>query len=325
VARVLTDDYRHETRRILAKRARQAIRREARLLDEDNVEPIHQMRVAISRALLALRLFDKAIIPSAARKITSGLKQYRDCLASVRDLDVMLERLRGMGESFLPQQNAGFEQVIETIESERSEAFADLRDVMASRRRRSLITQLKAMVSELDAQPVPRLLSGMPRGSRLGPQVARLLKRLYRRLEKRRAAMADNFAPEPMHAMRIAAKQFRYAINFFRKHRPEAYRPIVDVLEQLHECAGSLHDIAVLTAKIEARHAKLFAQGEAESVKQADPGVKWLLMRLEEDRQSLMDEFYLIWSHLASDEFKALVKEALRPAPAETSEQELCE
>jgi CHAD domain-containing protein len=283
------------------------------------------MRVAISRASVALRLFDKAVARREARKMADDLRWFRDCLAPVRDLDVMIERLRGLGEPLLPQQNFGFERVIEVIQTERSAAFAEFRDALGSRRRRKLIARLKAMASELEAQPGARFLSGPARSPHLDAQVAQLLERLYARFERRRAAMAANFAPEPMHSMRIAAKQLRYAMNFFRKHRPGAYRPIVAILEQLHECAGGLHDLAVLTGKVEACHANLFVQGQSELIKQAEPGVKWLLKRLEENHLGLMGEFYTIWARLAPDELGAMVKEAVRPRSAETSEQELSE
>ena len=89
-----------------------------------------------------------------------------------------------------------------------------------------------------------------------------------------------------------------------------------------HECAGSLHDLAVIAGKVQARHANLFARGQSESIKQSEPGVKWLLKRLEEDRLRLMDEFYTIWARLASDDFNAMLKEATRPSSAKTSGQE---
>ena len=94
-------------------------------LDADP-EGVHQARVATRRLRSDLRTFQSLVDPVWASALRDELGWLAEILGSVRDGDVMLERMRERAAE-LPESNSrGVTRVLETLEASRDEAQAEL-------------------------------------------------------------------------------------------------------------------------------------------------------------------------------------------------------
>jgi CHAD domain-containing protein len=89
-------------------------------LETPDPDAVHDLRVAIRRFSQALRIFRQLLDAKALQHMRRALRRVMDAAATVRDLDVGMERLIGEG---LPEDHA----VIEEMRSERRRGELALR------------------------------------------------------------------------------------------------------------------------------------------------------------------------------------------------------
>lgn len=177
-------------------------RNEQAVIERDDPETLHQMRVGLRRLRSALKLFDDAApCPSALKADIEWLGQQ---LGGARDAEVLLT-------ATLPRIHANpggkngllvlQQLVLETAQTQRQAAAAAL----LSPRYTFLLLSLGLWMQRL-----PHTLADEP----LTGFAQRTLQRLHKRLLKR-AAIMDASAPSSLHRTRIAAKRVRYALEFF--------------------------------------------------------------------------------------------------------------
>ena len=91
------------------------------------VEPLHQMRVGTRRLRSDLRTFREAAGPRMGRTMRAELKWLGAALGDVRDLDVMLERLRADGGTWSHISSGLFEELEARREVARERLLGALR------------------------------------------------------------------------------------------------------------------------------------------------------------------------------------------------------
>jgi CHAD domain-containing protein len=85
----------------------------------EDIEAVHDMRVATRRQRAALRLFGDYFKPKAIRPIGRALKEVAGCLGAVRDLDVLLEAARAYQAGLSEPAARAFQPVLEAWARER--------------------------------------------------------------------------------------------------------------------------------------------------------------------------------------------------------------
>jgi CHAD domain-containing protein len=163
------------------------------------VEPLHQMRVGTRRLRSDLRTFRPLLDRDWAESLRVELKWLGGALGAVRDLDVLLERLRREGEDLSPRLSALFEE----LERRRDEARAALLEDLRSARYGELLDRL------VEAAGDPRLSDGAQRPSReVLPALAACS---WRKLARAARALGDDSSDEELHRVRVLTKRARYA------------------------------------------------------------------------------------------------------------------
>jgi CHAD domain-containing protein len=316
MAENLSQDCRFEIRRIMRRLALAALRHEEGLFDPDDVEPVHQMRVAMNKLRLALACFPDAAPGKLAVSLGKQMRWFKDELAPVRDLDVVLALVPSTTRRPDGPEAPGVEFALEALRDERAAALEVLRGQTGRKRFDRFKERLAQLAGALKKDGGARPATQLSLSERVDERVAKTLKRLNRLFEKRRKALIDSFAPERLHALRIASKRLRYMLDFFQKHRPELYGPIHATLDDLHECAGKTHDLDVLAPRIEALMARFSMRESPEATARIEPGIDWLLGELHGQRRDLMRQFGTIWRVLSSEEFAGRLREAMEAAPS---------
>jgi CHAD domain-containing protein len=165
----------------------------------------------------------------------------------VRDLDVLLERLRREGEDLSPRLRVLFE----ALETRRDEARAALLEDLRSGRYVDLLDRL------VEAAREPRLSDRAQRPSR--KVLPALAARSWRKLDKAARVLGDDSPDEDLHRVRVLTKRARYAAEavapaLARKPGRKAARfagraaDVQDVLGELQDsvvAAKTLQDFAL--------------------------------------------------------------------------------
>ena len=163
------------------------------------VEPLHQMRVGTRRLRSDLRTFRKLLDPEWVRNMRAELKWLGAALGDVRDLDVLLERLRAEGKDLEPDLTGLFDE----LEANRQVARERLLGALRGQRYVALLDRL------VEAAAAPPLTAAADRPAK--DALPKLARRAWRKAARAGRALSDTSPDEDFHDVRKRAKQARYA------------------------------------------------------------------------------------------------------------------
>ncbi len=262
--------------------------RDAEVRAGDDMEALHQMRVATRRLRAGLRLFQH-VVPADADALRAELKWLANSLGAVRDLDVQLESLRNAAEDVHAQPEA-LAPLVAWFTERHVSARQALVECMDSERFSAVLSLLVALVS------TPAATSGAPADA--AETVVPELLRSHRRRFRKAARGLDSRSPAPnLHRARIRAKQLRYSLEFTERLYDKPSRSLIRRAVQVQDALGAIQDAvamderlhAVSQAGSELPPASMFlagqlARGFAERQQAARAEVPWALKRLSRRR-----------------------------------------
>lgn len=204
-------------------------------LHADDIEYIHQMRVATRRLRAALRLFAPVLPADLHHGLSSPMAELTRHLGRARDLDVLFEEIVTPVVDALPDEPrlaalAG--EITNRRYAVRARVLSALAGPPYGRTLVSAIEQLHA-VDDTGVEAAP-----------LAEFAAHRLKGLGRKLRRlATAARADD--PASLHALRIAIKRLRYGLEFLAglPGLPRQ-RGLQKQLALVQEALGKLNDLA---------------------------------------------------------------------------------
>lgn len=199
----------------------------------DDPEDVHRCRVATRRARAIVRATEPLLATSLS-ELADELKWLASLLGPVRDLDVLLERLRAEVVSLGDERAAG-ETVVATFERERSERRGELLAGLRSERYTALLASFAERVEGLAEHDD---------GGKLKPLAANA----HRKLEQQASELEDEPPDESLHALRIRAKRARYAAELLESKKVERY---LDAVKRLQDVAGEHQDAVVAIERLQ--------------------------------------------------------------------------
>jgi inorganic triphosphatase YgiF len=236
------------------------------IFETDDPEYLHQMRVGIRRFRSALKLFGSWLaLPPAMQEELDWLGTV---LGSARDHDVLVH-------STLPalvddtQAGDSLRPLTESAAAAAAQARAELRRALHSARYGQFMLTLFGWVdcggwrNGMDADRLASLRKRLPKFAR------KAVARGHAKIE-RRGKHLDRHDSRSLHRLRIACKQNRYAVEFFRElEQNKSARKYVKVLASLQDVLGLRNDVAVaqrIVRELEEGHPALarpagFAEG----------------------------------------------------------------
>ncbi|MDD1708144.1 MAG: CHAD domain-containing protein [Methanoregulaceae archaeon] len=265
---------------------------------------VHRMRVASRRLRAALPVFSSCFPEGKYRKWSRAVRLVTTSLGRARDLDVQVTFL----DDYI--RNLKGEELSAPYEKAWKEA--DLSGLAA------LLGKLKAERTALQPgiEAIARLFSEKGAFSDL-PVAIRLAKacrssvtireRALRETRKRSDALIafakdarDPDAIEAHHAMRIAAKKFRYTMEIFNEACDGSYDDLIQSVRRLQEILGSIHDcdVWILVLEEEYRSGENIPRG-----KKGDKGLNALLCNRKNQRKLLYQEFVGLWDEFCEQHY----------------------
>jgi len=215
----------------------------------EDIEELHDMRVATRRLRAALDLF-AAVLPARASGLRSELSWIAGALGAVRDLDVQLERMDEMErwvDSWTtagPGEPSPLEDLRVLLEDERHTARRALIDALDSARWDRLTSGLQAMVR----QPLTRR-SALYRSPAVS-EVVDLVESRHKAVAKAARRAKRSGVPGDFHRLRIRCKRLRYSLEFTADlygGRTERY---TRRLAKVQDLLGLMQDAEVATNRL---------------------------------------------------------------------------
>ncbi len=230
----------------------------------DDIEELHDMRVAARRLRAALSLFAD-VLPAHARSFSAELRWLGRALGAVRDLDVQLEQLDGWLGEVPGADREALGALRSLVESERAEARAAMLAALDSRRYEAFVARFgRFLRAERRRWSGPAALPARV----VAPQ---LLEARFRKLRARGDRIVPTSAAGEFHRVRIDGKRFRYALEFLTDVYPAQTRPLIKRLVALQDILGDHQDADIAIAWLrtlaverggELEPATVFAMGE---------------------------------------------------------------
>ncbi|MEO5337125.1 MAG: CHAD domain-containing protein [Magnetospirillum sp. WYHS-4] len=217
---------------------------QASVLESDDPEGIHQMRVGLRRTRSALRLFRKLLPAAQYDWLTAEIKWATAQLGPARDMDVFEDELvapavAGAGD------HAAFKALAGRIRAERTRRRRAARRALESARWRIFVLEVGGWLTGQAWRVAwgPDLPDKLL--SPIGDLAARQLARRHRQIH-RDGRRFHELTPEERHQLRIDVKKLRYALDFFGPLYAE--RRVTRYLERLaglQDGLGYLNDVTV--------------------------------------------------------------------------------
>jgi inorganic triphosphatase YgiF len=198
------------------------------LIAGQDIEALHQLRVAVRRLRSALWLFRPAARDGRFGEFDQQLRRFTRELGAARNIDVILLSL--------PLNDPARSQ----LEDDRRRLYAKIIRKLESRTFRLFVFDLFAWAH------IGSWREGRKAKAKLLPFALKRLDRLWERIE-RRAGDLNRRSDEERHKLRIDTKKMRYALEFFKEPLADlgqARKKFAEAAEGVQDRLGNLNDLA---------------------------------------------------------------------------------
>jgi CHAD domain-containing protein len=307
---VLRDDRLSEAgRKVLRFHFERMLRHEPGTREGEDIEELHDMRVATRRMRSAFRVFAPYFEPDVLRPFLKGLRRTGRALGRVRDLDVIMDKAGDYLKSQPSGDRPDLTPLLAEWQRQRAAARTDLLAYLDGKRYRRFVERFGQFLNTPGAGALP------PPAERPAPQQvhqsAPIL--IYSRYDVVLAyePILDDAPLETLHALRIDCKLLRYTMEFFRRvlgpEVEDAIREVVTVQDHL----GNLNDSDVASRLL---IGFLDEWSTAEGRERID--IRGVIRYLA-DRQNALHEllagFPDVWRHFTRPEMQRLLALAVTP------------
>jgi CHAD domain-containing protein len=291
-------------RKVLRFHFIEMLRHEAGTRLGEDIEELHDMRVATRRMRAAFEIFGEAFKPRALKNRLKGLRATGRALGRARDLDVFIEKAYRYLDGLPSGDRQGLGPILQIWEQEKAAARDQMVVYLDSPNYLDFKEKFYAFVSTPGAGALP---AGQAHSTpTLVKEIAPVL--IYTRLGAVRsfAGLLHSASIEELHELRIEFKKLRYTFEFFREVLGPEIKAVINDLKGLQDHLGDLNDAQVATMILsqfltdwDPRQASL-PIGER---KNPEPVVAYLAYQHAE-RYRLMTTFGEAWACFDRPEFR---------------------
>ena len=265
----------------------------------ENIEALHDMRVATRRMRTAFSVFSPFYDPRLVAPLSKELKKTGKKLGAVRDYDVFLENARNyqiaQSQFDADQLQFGVDIWSSQRDQSRHEMVAYLHQDRYSAFKEEFIQFLNLPETLIQADPNPVSIAEI---------VPRLIRGHVENVYNHFRALTTPFVAE-LHALRIAFKHLRYNIEFFYHVLGPGVEFCMPILESIQDHLGYLNDARVAVQLLE----NYSVQNPALSEKNTSIADYFLAKQVELD--ALIASFPDTWATFADSAFDAQLETAI--------------
>jgi CHAD domain-containing protein len=286
---------------------------EGALVGED-IEHVHQMRVASRRMRNGLALFQDCLAKKRAKAWQDEIRKITKALGNARDLDIQIDLLnRYYAHGLEDRIKPGYNRLILRLKQQRTLAQDKVRRTLGNVQQGGILERMEKQLKALTA---------------VSEHVYLYTPSLYRQAFTAISSNLEAFLSyegyihepeniEELHAMRIAGKHLRYTMEIFAPIYGNTLDPHIHAMKDVQDLLGEIHDNDVwidwlpkFIAKEQARIEDYF--GNKGPLKRLLPGFNHFM----EDRQRVRDQeyrtFLSIWENLQYENAWSVLTEVIK-------------
>jgi CHAD domain-containing protein len=245
----------------IAKHTEKFQQYELGVLEDQDPENLHQMRVGMRRLRSAMTGFGLGLnLPKkAAEKIVGKIAKI---LGELRDLDVLLDTLQNKYQPDLPpKEQKELKKVVTKLEKKRLKIFQKVKSLLEGKLYSSLKKSLKKWLKNPKYQPVAVIDINQILPDLLLPQISNFLLHpgwlVGVEIQDREFQLRNNFSSEKvnelldaqgesLHSLRKEAKRTRYQMELFTEFYGDDYQNYLHDIKKIQSVLGDIQDSVVL-------------------------------------------------------------------------------
>jgi CHAD domain-containing protein len=231
---------------------------ERKVLQGNNPDAIHDFRVASRRLQQVLDLLHPAPHPGRIRKLRRVIRRARRLLSTVRNCDVLLERVKEALAKNHPGHHESWEAFKEFLVEQRKESFQKAAAKLSGLNLSEFYVQCQDCLNPEPAaarndlghdaghdaeSPDP---GRAPHGDAFREALATGVQAAWEAFAAQRSGNAAQGSASSLHAVRIAAKRLRYAIEVIGEVGAPESDQILTWLRRLQQHLGDWNDLEVM-------------------------------------------------------------------------------
>jgi len=270
--------------------------------DGSRGECIHLARVAARRLRVAIKVFSPCFPTKPARRWRRQLRRLLRTLGDARDLDIQIAQL----DEFLASTDdrrlqPGIERLGLRLRQQRDRRQDDLLAAVKRFERSGTMDQMRQSLADLGPARIRR--GADVRSRTVFAEGSRQMLAALQTLLGYRDCLWNPRDVARHHAMRIAAKRLRYAMEAFAAAYPSKLKPQIDAARHLQTAFGDLHDCDGWMEQLdtfireEQEHTEEYF-GHTRPFARLRPGLEHLVERQRRRRDELFAEAGRTWSRL---------------------------
>jgi CHAD domain-containing protein len=266
------------------------------VVNSEDIEYIHRMRVASRRLRSALPLFRACFSKNQISKWLNEIKTITQSLGNARDLDVQIEKLNNVIEDTkVSEYHPGLHRLNLRLRQKRQKTQTHVIILIEGLQRSPLLTDLQdALRNSIDQFcDEPYTL----------PLYQCAYDAIQQKLDIFLAGEEHIFNPaniQELHQMRIEAKRLRYTLEVFAQIYPGECKSELKIIKSAQELLGDIHDCDVWISFLprfleEETQRVLDYYGHTRPMNILRPGINYLLAVKQQERESLYAQFIQQW------------------------------
>lgn len=250
-------------------------------------EHLHQMRVAVRRMRAALKAARPLLDGGWADDLRAELGWLGRALGPVRDLDVLLMRLRGEIATLPERERPAGDALVAALTEEHTAARAEMLAVLGSSRYQALLGRLADAI---------RLPLPTPSATQAQPELVDLVRLEVRKLTKAVRRAGEDPPDQTLHDLRIHGKRVRYVGELVEPMLGAPVKRLLKATAGFQEVLGDHQDACVAEERIRGLLDGLGEYPDAHVVFVAGRLVERERTRATEKRA----EWWAAWEHVAA-------------------------
>lgn len=267
----------------------------------DDIEHVHDMRVAVRRMRTAFRLFGDAFKPRSIKQHAGDLRATGRLLGKVRDLDVFNREAMRYLRQRPKSRRRDLDPLLDHWQAQRDAARLELVCYLDSQAYRRFVERFAAFVGT-PAAGVQRAPDDEPVRWRVKDVLSSAV---WQRYEAVRAydRLLGTAQMTMLHALRIDCKYLRYTLEFFEGHLGPDARWLVREVIALQDHLGDIQDAEVARTILGDFIASISSDPPADGPADPAPIAAYLDYRLDEQR-ALLETLPGAWARVDSVRFR---------------------
>ncbi len=262
----------------------------------EDIEELHDMRVATRRMRSAFRIFDKYFESDVIAPFLQGLRHTGHALGAVRDLDVFMQKARKYLKTLPNDENDALNPLLNSWQKQRSGEREKMLEYLDSASYQQFVQDFGDFL-HTPGQGAKPLKKRKPKPYLVCHVVPRLIYKRYEAVRAYELVLED--APlDTLHALRIDCKRLRYTLEFFREVLGEEVEDAIGEIVAMQDHLGDLHDADVADNLLRDFLAGNGARKNKDARRVIAPGVVEYLAVKQKELQDLIATFPQAWERM---------------------------